>query len=696
MLVSRPTTTARCPSPRLSLVTLACLAVFTPAMADEPATGRSEVVLPRIDVISGGEEAITRQPGAVTIIGPAELDRIQPLTTEDALRSVPGVHIKGEEESAVVANIGIRGLSAADYKSLILEDGVPVAPGLFVGNSRYYNPRIQRMDEIEVLKGAAALRYGPNTIGGVINYKTKDPIDGVALSGRVGSHNYREATLEAGGTSPSGEAKAGLFYTRAKSDGFQKKDFDMQDLMVKGGMLLGDNQWIGAKFTHYKNDANISYRGLFLDAFKSGAKYNPAPDDWFLTGRKSLDINHLWDIGPDMSLNTVLYWSKMHRDYWRFGIDNAASTAAGRWVYTDSVNGNNREFERIGLDSRLTFAHNGFGINNEAEVGIRIMDEEMVDRTINATRANPRSGTIAQDRVDSAISYALFAQNRFDMTERLSVTPGLRIEQYEQKRRDRRNSANDGKSSNTEYLPGIGATYQLNPGAQLYGSVYKAFSPPLNSQSIVDGVDQKLDAETSVNIELGVRGRHGKLRYELTVFQMDFDNQITPGITGGLANANAGSTLHRGMEAALGYAWDNGISLDTNLTWIPTADYRESRGGGIDKGNRLPYSPELLANVTLAYASGPLNAALSGRYVDAQYGHGDNSKPITGSGNSVWKGRLPSYYTFDLTGSYDVSKQLRLTAAVKNLTDKRYIAGLRQGIYAGPERSFEVGAKYTF
>lgn len=696
MSPSRPGGAARRMSPRLSLVTLACLATVAPALADEPAKGLSPVVLPRIDVIVGGEEAISRQPGAVTIVGPAQLERIQPLSTEDALRSVPGVHIKGEEETAVVANIGIRGLSAADYKSLILEDGVPVAPGLFVGNSRYYNPRIQRMEEIEVLKGAAALRYGPNTIGGVINYKTRDPIDGFALSGRIGSHNYREATLQAGGTSPSGEAKAGLFYTRARSDGFQKKDFDMQDLMLKGGMLLGDHQWIGVKFTHYENDANMSYRGLFMDDFKAGAKYNPAPDDYFLTGRKSLDINHMWEIGRDMNLNTVAYWSRTHRDYWRFAIDNAASTAAGRWVYTDSVNGNNRGFERVGLDSRLTFVHRGFGIRNEAEVGIRIMDEEMVDQTINATRAQPRSGTLAQDRVDSAVSYAVFAQNRFDVTERLSITPGLRIEQYQQERRDRRNSANDGKSSNTEYLPGLGATFRLHPGAQLYGSVYKAFSPPLNSQSIVSGVDQQLDAESSINIEVGLRGRHDKLRYELTVFQMDFDNQITPGITGGLANANAGSTLHRGLEAALGYAWDSGISLDANLTWIPTADYREDRGGGIDKGNRLPYSPELLANVTLAYSSGPLGAALSGRYVDAQFGHGDNSRPITGSGNSVWKGRLPSYHTFDLTGRYDISKQLRLTAALKNLTDKRYIAGLRQGIYAGPQRSFEVGARYAF
>ena len=655
-----------------------------------------DIVLPRIDVIVGGEEAITQQPGSVSIVTSEQLERSQPLSTEDALRGVPGVHIKGEEETGVVANIGIRGLNAADYKTLILEDGVPIAPGLFVGNGRYYNPRIQRMDEIEVLKGAAALRYGPNTIGGVINYKTKDPIDGFSVSGRVGTHNYRETTIEAGGKTKSGDATAGILYTRADSDGFQDKDFDMQDLMAKAGMALGDNQWLGAKFTYYENDANISYRGHFLVEYNAGAEYNPAPDDYFLTERKSLDLNHMWDIRPGMSLNSVLYWSEVSRDYWRFAVDNAASTAAGRWVYTDNVDGNNRSFDRIGLDSRLTVANTLLGVHGEAEIGVRVMQEEMLDQRVRATRATPRSGPIDTDRIDTANSYALFAQNRFDVTDRLSITPGLRIEHYEQEREDRRNAANDGESSNTEFLPGIGATYQVNPAAQLYGSVYKAFSPPLNSQSIVTGVDQQLDAEHSINVEFGLRGRRGRLGYELTAFQMDFDNQITPAISGGLANANAGSTLHRGLEAAMNYHWSNGLRLGGNLTWIPVSDYREDRGGGIDDGNRLPYSPELLANVSVGYASGPLDVELSWQYVDEQYGSGDNSVPIAGSGNAIWSGLIPSYNVTDLTGSYAVNKQFKVFAAVKNLTDERYIAGLRQGIYAGPERALEIGAKYTF
>lgn len=177
---------------------------------------------------------------------------------------------------------------------------------------------------------------------------------------------------------------------------------------------------------------------------------------------------------------------------------------------------------------------------------------------------------------------------------------------------------------------------------------------------------------------------------------MDFDNQITPAISGGLTNANAGNTLHRGLEAAMNYHWSNGMRLGGNLTWIPVSDYREDRGAGIDDGNRLPYSPELLANLSVGYTSGPLDVELSWQYVDEQYGSGDNSVPITGSGNAIWSGLIPSYDVVDLTGSYAVSKQLKVFAAVKNLADERYIAGLRQGIYAGPERALEIGAKYTF
>lgn len=669
------------------------------------AWAESPIALPTMDVVGEKEGDVARQPGAVAIVTAEQMALSQPRSTEEALRSVPGVVIKPEEETAIVANIGMRGLSAADYKTLILEDGVPVAPGLFVGNGRYYNPRIQRMDSIEVLKGASSLRYGPSTIGGVINYKTKQPEDGAAITAKVGSFSTKESTLEVGGSSPSREATMGAVVTLAESDGFQDKGYEMADVMIKGGMAIGQDQWVSMKFTHYQNDANISYRGLFLGEYEAGNTHNPAPDDWFLTERRSFDINHAWDINDNVQLNTLLYWSEMNRDYWRFGTNNAESAAQGRWVYTDSLNGNNRAFERLGADTRLLVSHNTFGFANEAEFGLRFMTEEMQDVTIAATRATPRTGTINKDVTDSADSLALYAQNRFILTDALAVTPGVRVERYEQARRDNRKAEGIGKhadTSNTEIMPGVGVTYQVAPIAQVFGGVYKAFSPALNGDSLSGMQDQQLEAERSVNLELGVRGGNDRLRYEFTAFRMDFDNQIIPANSNSdFQTTNGGKTLHQGLEAAFGMELGAGFSLDTNATYVPDARFvgdRFDRNGRITTpaGNRVTYTPEWVANLALGYTVGQLRTSLSAHYVGEQFTDTANTKPITEATSGFFTGEMDAYTTYDLNALYTVNKQVNVFGAVKNLTDERYIASLRQGIYVGPERSFEVGARYAF
>ncbi|HLS99804.1 MAG TPA: TonB-dependent receptor plug domain-containing protein, partial [Porticoccaceae bacterium] len=255
--------------------------------------------MPVIEVVGKRLEDISKMTGSVVLIDREQLELIQPLSTEDALRRVPGINAKTEEETAIVSNIGIRGLSASESKSLILEDGVPVAPGLFIGNERYFNPRIQRMEGIEVLKGSASLRYGPSTIGGVINYQTKTPDDGVLVTARVGSFETREATLEAGGRTQSGDAFAGIVATHGESDGFMDKGYEMTDIMAKAGMRFNDAHTVGLKFSWHENDANISYRGLLLDDYRAERDYNPAPDDWFLTDRKGFDLNHEWTLGDN-------------------------------------------------------------------------------------------------------------------------------------------------------------------------------------------------------------------------------------------------------------------------------------------------------------------------------------------------------------------------------------------------------------
>lgn len=674
-----------------------------PAVATDAAPAAAS--LPRIDVVGSSAADIARQPGAVTLVSQEQIELTQPRSTEEALRQVPGVYVKPEEESAIVVNIGMRGLSSADYKTLVLEDGVPVAAGLFVGNGRYYNPRMQRIEDIEVLKGAASLRYGPSTIGGVINYRTKQP-EGAALEVKGGSFGSREAMLEVGGRSPSGDGIFGAVLSTATSDGFMGKGYDMSDALIKAGTAIGEDQWVGVKFTHYENDANISYRGVFLNEYYAGVDENPAPDDWFLTGRKSMDINHAWDVSATTRLETLFFWSTLYRDYWRFGVDSAASGTAGSWVYTNTVNGNNRSFERVGAETRLTVMHDLFGANGEAEFGLRYMTEEMLDQTIAATRANPRSGTISQDRIDAADSIALFAQNRFALGDALAVTPGVRVEHYEQSRENLRAIAPATgyvETSNTEVLPGVGMTWQLVPSIQVFGGIYSAFSPAQNGDALDGMADQQLDAERSVNLEIGMRGGDETVRYEVALFRMDFDNQIIPANSNtNFQKTNGGKTLHQGVEAGVTWKVGGGFSVEANATLIPDAEFVEDRyaADGVTlttpEGNRLPYTPELVANLALGYRTGALRTQLSVNHTGAQFTDVMNTRVIAENLSGFFTGEVDAYTTVDLGARYDVSKQLEVFGSIKNLADERYIASLRQGIYVGPERSVDVGLRYRF
>ena len=47
------------------------------------------------------------------------------------------------------------------------------------------------------------------------------------------------------------------------------------------------------------------YRGLLFDEFRAGARYNPAPDDWCLTDRTALDLNHRFELGESATLTSV-------------------------------------------------------------------------------------------------------------------------------------------------------------------------------------------------------------------------------------------------------------------------------------------------------------------------------------------------------------------------------------------------------
>ena len=657
-----------------------------------------EIELPSINVIDRQEGGASSIPGAIDIISPEEMEMIQPASLQDALKTVPGVNARDEEGYGAIPNIGIRGLSPnRSTKVLILEDGAPIQPSLFLSNASYYSPPVERISSIEVLKGATGLRYGPNTIGGVINYQSKTPLKDGIVKGKLGSHGYRLLELEAGTSSEQKSMGGGINLITSEANGFRNNGYRMNDILVKGGMAIGQSQWLGLKLTRYENEINTSYVGLRPDEFIHTPTKNPAPDDQFLSNRTSFDINHELEIDTSTKLKTLMYWSQLERNFWRR--DVASKTRQGT-SFIDCggtaycVTGRNRNFDMLGIDSRLFTNYQAFGIQNESEIGVRLHSETMSNKT-ERSNAGPRArtGVITGNENNDAKAVALYLQNRFLFTDQFAVTPGVRVESYRQNRKNEMNGV-QGQANNTELVPGIGATWQLAPELQLYSSVYKGFAPAMISAAISgDGVDQKLDAERSMNIEFGFRGQAQKWTYEGAAFRMDFSNQIVnQALSGGISKTNGGQSLHQGAEGALGYAITSAWSVLANATYIPVAEFKGGALGPI--GNRIPYTPKLTGNLGLNYSKDGLKSFLNAYHVSSQYADSVNTVEESNDGT---KGLIPSFTTLNWSVVYSPQKHLKLFGVVRNLFDKKFISGRSpDGIFPGAERNFELGLAYQF
>ena len=660
--------------------------------------------LPTIEVIGTTAEALDTVPGSTIVITAEKLEATRPLSTQDALRREPGVHAVETEGYGFFPRIGIRGLNPdMSKKVMLLEDGAPIALGPYTDPAAYYHPPIERMERIDVLKGSGSLRYGPSTIGGAINYVTKNPPyePGGSLTLTGGNQDFRSLLFDYGGTWDN--ATAGISYLKKTGDGTRRNsDFDVDDLVLKTGFGIGPNQFVGVKLTYYNQDSQSTYLGLTQREFAEDPRQNKAAHDRIEVERYSVDLNHELQITPDLAWRTLIYANNATRDWWREDFDFNAGTGLNEMRGTNG--GRLREFTVAGVDTRLELNHLALGIHNETEFGVRLHTEEMNNQRVNGATADARSGVMREDDRREADALAAFLQNRVHFTDRLAVTPGLRVEHYRQERTIHRwNNQNvnlTNKSRNTEWVPGIGATYRAADALVLFGGVHRGFAPPRVADAIAsDGVAIDLKAERSNNYEIGVRGSLPRLSYEIAAFRYDFSNQIIQASQAGGATSeltNAGETLNQGFEVGIGADLGWGFGLDANWTHVATAKLDSTRIiGGIDrKGNRLPYAPENLVNATLSYRQDNWGAGLSYQFVDEQFADFANTRE--GSANGM-TGLIPSYSLWHLNGDYQLTERVKMFASVKNLFDKKYMASRApQGIFPGLERLITAGVKMDF
>lgn len=133
--------------------------------------------LEHIQIISHHDRLRT-ESGSATLLTEVELEKFEYDDIHRILSSVPGVNIREEDGYGLRPNIGFRGVTPERSKKItILEDGVLIGPAPYSAPAAYYFPVTTRMTAVEVFKGPAAIKFGPQTVAGTLNMVTRQVPD---------------------------------------------------------------------------------------------------------------------------------------------------------------------------------------------------------------------------------------------------------------------------------------------------------------------------------------------------------------------------------------------------------------------------------------------------------------------------------------------------------------------------------------
>ena len=707
-----------------------------------------------IEIIGQSLRKHKKLTGTMSKLEPETVNLIKPVGTQELLEFIPGINGYADDGFGNSRlSIGIRGLNPRrSARVLILEDGVPIQPAVYIYPNAYYNPPADRIDAVEVIKSSASVRYGPQTMGGVINYTTRKPggTRGLGNQITVGNNGYYSAFSELRGIGNPEKVLSDLQLLYKHGDGFRENNtFDQANGTLKTLFLLSEEKTLYLKLNGNFENSNATYTGLTEYTFKTDPNFNPKEDDNFKIIRTSLDLIYTNKITENLVSNTTVYTSLFDRRWWReddifvrpttFETGNLVPVPyfqTGDLVRTGNGKSNFgilRTFYVGGIEQNYKVKH-GIGSNvGRAEIGARVHWERFIDDKKIGDAPDARDGIyytgtpgspedpvkiVGQSHHYETAALALYAKEQLEL-QNLTLTLGTRFEVFKQDRVDRlRGSVLTDKVSSV-LLPGIGVNYQVGQ-FNLFGGIHRGYTAPSSGALKVTNFGQNVDAggldlkpERSWNMELGFRSWMQGVTIETAGFFITVEDLVAAGR--GTAFKNLGKVNLSGLEMAIRFGISEFVpilpDLNASYTYLQTEIVdgivkSATIAGNVDvelNGNELPYAPQHTFTVGLAKHFGDaIRMRADMRFVDEVFTDFENIQQTKNRGDT---GPIPSYAIVNASINYKLTTQWQLFFTAKNILDKVYIgsrlhsnagqpeANLSSGILIGPRRQILFGIK---
>ncbi len=223
-------------------------------------------VVEAVQIVSASRQEELRESlnTNVSVLSRRMMEESGSQTVAELLREVPGVVSRRGSETAGAAGEQIQGIDSRQV--LVLLDGQPLLGGRGIkrGVINLDRQSVDRLEQVEVVKGASSALYGSDAIGGVINLITREATAPLDTTGELSGGSYGEINAS-GGIGFRRNRVSGLFQAEHhQNDGFDLTPstpdttgapFDRVDFLARARVQAHDALAFSVRATGYDNHA---------------------------------------------------------------------------------------------------------------------------------------------------------------------------------------------------------------------------------------------------------------------------------------------------------------------------------------------------------------------------------------------------------------------------------------------------------
>lgn len=631
-------------------------------------------------------------------------------TMRQVLAKVPGIHVWESDPSGIQIGIAARGLSPnRSWEFNIRQNGYDIAADPFGYPEAYYNPPLQAVQRMEIVRGQGALQYGPQ-FGGMINYILKNgaeinkPFE-LETQLSLGSFGLRNNFIAVGGKKD--KISYYSFYDQRNGNGWRANS----EFYTKAGfgtITYQLNPALSISFELMQSNIRSQQPGGLTDLqIEENPRQSNRSRNWMDITWTTPALMVNYQVNKDTRWNTKLYGTIGDRNSVGFlqSLNNKDSIIPSTSQYQNRLV-NLDQYRNYGLESRIITNYSLWNLNHTLSAGIRLYTgstKRLADGkgSTNTNYDITIEGQFPKDIQFTSHNMAGFVENIFRISNQFYIIPGIRYEWLEGTAAGKNGVINGNEislqnitRSRSFVLTGLGSEYHLNDQSELYANISQAYRPiqfaNLQAPPTTDLVDPNLKDARGYNVDFGFRGKlRSYLQYDMSVFYLQYNNRVGTIINSNNSRliTNVGASTSKGFEGYVEFnpirAFTNSNSLDCILfvSYAYTdATYSSNHMDASTKGKRVENAPRDIFRGGISFGVSQCLLTLQMSSVSACYSDANNTVTPSSNGNT---GLIPAYSVADATAAYKISKKIQVKAGFNNIFNANYFTR-RAGGYPGP------------